>query len=78
MRAAYVFAFLLSFATGSACSAGGIRPPCDETKLRAVDKDYGARVLAVCLAKYPTKEACPEFPALQRDHRAELRKVCPQ
>ncbi len=53
-------------------------PPCDEAKLRAIDARYIERVTAVCLPKYDTKEECPEFPALQADHRRELRAECPQ
>ncbi len=54
------------------------KPPCDESKLRAADQRYADRVAATCLAKYDTKEECPEFPALKAQHRAELREVCPQ
>jgi hypothetical protein len=54
------------------------KPPCDETKLRAVDERYTSRVLAVCLPKHDRKEDCPEWPALEADHRRELREVCPQ
>ncbi len=51
--------------------------PCDESKLRAIDADYAAKVIAVCLPKYDSKEACPEWPALQVEHRRQLKEACP-
>ncbi len=54
------------------------KPPCDESKLRQVDKAFVARVSSVCLAKYDVAEECPEYPALKANHRRELREVCPQ
>lgn len=53
------------------------KPPCDEARLRAIDKDYAAKVIAVCLPRYDSKEACPEWPALQAEHRRQLREACP-
>ncbi len=54
------------------------KPPCDETKLRAVDTDYATAVATQCLRDYPDKESCPAWPALRDKHREDLRKVCPQ
>ncbi len=53
-------------------------PPCDESKLRAVDADYVAAVATACVPDYPDKESCPAWPALRDKHREDLRKVCPQ
>lgn len=55
-----------------------LKPPCDETKLRAIDLDYEAKVVAECLPKYDSKEACPRFAELQADHRRNLTEACPQ
>lgn len=57
------------------CSS--VQPPCDESKLRAADERYVARVVATCLAKYDKASDCPAFPGLQAEHRRELREVCP-
>jgi hypothetical protein len=51
--------------------------PCDESKLRAIDADYAAKVIAVCLPKYDSKEDCPEWAALQAEHRRQLKEACP-
>ena len=53
-------------------------PPCDESKLRAIDERYATAVLEKCLAKYDAKEQCPEFEGLQAEHRRQLREACPQ
>jgi hypothetical protein len=52
--------------------------PCDESKLRAADAAYLARVATVCLPFYSSAAECPEYPALKADHRRELRSICPQ
>lgn len=54
------------------------KPPCDESKLRAVDLRFVERVTATCLPKYDRAEDCPEYPALKAQHRAELRQECLQ
>jgi hypothetical protein len=54
------------------------KPPCDESKLRAIDARYIERVGATCLTKYSYADDCPEYPALKAQHRAELREACPQ
>jgi hypothetical protein len=60
-----------------ACSSLPTKPPCNEERLRAIDAAYIARVTALCLPKYDKASDCPEFPALQADHRRELREECP-
>lgn len=69
---------LMLFAGLSQQACDPRKPPCDESRLQAVDRRYAARVAATCLAKYDTKEECPEYPALKAEHRRELRAECPQ
>jgi hypothetical protein len=59
------------------CAAVEKRLPCDESKLRAIDAEYSAKVIAVCLPRYDSKESCPEWPALQVEHRRQLKEACP-
>lgn len=62
----------------SCASLSSVKPPCDDAKLRAIDANYAAAVVAVCLPAYDSKEACPAWPVLEAKHRADLRKACPQ
>lgn len=53
------------------------RLPCDESKLRAIDAEYSAKVIAECLPKYDSKEACPAWKPLQEEHSRQLKEACP-
>lgn len=71
------------FAAGTGCAAllfacDPRKPPCDETKLRAIDLVFVEEVTKVCLPKYDRKEDCPEYEVLRQKHRESLRKACPQ
>lgn len=70
-------AFGVLLACVVSCAAVEKRLPCDESKLRAIDAEYSAKVIAVCLPRYDSKEACPGWPALQVEHRRQLKEACP-
>jgi hypothetical protein len=74
-RLQLVFGVLLACVVS--CSAFEKPLPCDESKLRAIDAEYSAKVIAECLPKYDTKEACPAFAGLQAEHRRQLKEACP-
>jgi hypothetical protein len=71
--------FCLLVGVAMACAGCDLRkPPCDESRLRAIDAHYSTAVLDQCLAKYDNKEACPAFAGLQAEHRRKLAEACPQ
>lgn len=72
-----IFGVALLLACVVSCAAAEKRLPCDESKLRAIDAEYSAKVIAVCLPRYDSKEACPEWPTLQVEHRRQLKEACP-
>jgi hypothetical protein len=67
---------LLSMAGCS--SAAAIKPPCDKSRMRAIDAAYIAEVGSTCLAKYSRAADCPEYRRIKAKHRAALRKECPK
>ncbi len=73
-RLQLVFGVLLACVLSCAAEK---RLPCDESKLRAIDEAYAAKVLDKCLAKYDSKEACPAFAGLQAEHKRQLQEACP-
>jgi hypothetical protein len=70
-------AFGIVLACVLSCSPSTVKPPCDESRLRAIDVAFLAEVGAKCL-QYPSAAECPDLPALRAKHSAALRAECPQ
>lgn len=64
------------FALLPGCGLLGGKPPCDESKLEAIDAAYISQMGVLCLPKYDRKEDCPDYPRLKTEHRQRLADEC--
>lgn len=65
-----------AFALLPGCGLLGGKPPCDESKLEAIDAAYISQMGVLCLPKYDRKEDCPDYPRLKTEHRQRLADEC--
>lgn len=72
---AAIRAWHLAFGAALVMSCNPLHPPCDESKLRAIDAEYLEAVGTQCL-QYASAASCPALPALRAKHSAALHEAC--